>query len=254
MTTPTTLSEAFDQVPPATVNGEPVQLVGGALPTELQPHRGKAATPKSRDDWQTPPEFLDGLGQRWFFVLDAACSRANAVAGHGLTAEQDGLIASWSTRLGVITDCYCDPLSPARQVLPPWLDREGPGGLKRAAVWANPPYGRRGELSRAFVARAAQQAREICGPNGHDVVMLLAATPDTRWFHDVALHPEHGCDEVWFTKGRLAFVNPDTGEPARNNGGGSVLLVWRAGWTPRTGAPFLGSIGKDGTPTATGGW
>jgi len=226
MSSAKTLGEAFDMVPPVTVNG-------------LQPHRGRAATAASRDDWQTPPGFLDGLRQRWRFVLDAACEQHNAVAELGLASpKRDALAVHWLRSNGLRTGCDVPPSMP------------GAG----EAVWCNPPYGRRGELSRAFVAKAAEQAREICGPAGLDVVMLLAATPDVRWFHDVALHSEHGCDEVWFTRGRLAFVHPLTGEPARNNGGGSVLLVWRAGWTPRQGAPFLGSIRKDGVPTGAGGW
>lgn len=213
-----------------------VTLQAEPLPAELQPHRGKAAGAQSRDDWQTPPEFLAGLGQRWRFVLDAACSLDNAVAEHGLTPGLDGLAAPWLVRAANRT--HAQAKAPA------------PGA--RDAVWCNPPYGRKGELSRAFVAKGAQEAYAACG-SALDVVMLLAATPDVRWFHDVALSDDLGCSEVWFTRGRLAFVNPSTGQPARNNGGGSVLLVWRAGWR-RPGAPFLGSLGRDGLPAGKGGW
>jgi len=238
MSSAKTLGEAFDMVPPVTVNGEQVPLLGGALPAELQPHRGKAATPKSRDDWQTPPEFLCGLRQRWRFVLDAACELHNAVADLGLAAPQrDALGVDWLCCNGVETGRTPPPSMPGA----------------RKAVWCYPPYGRRGALARSFVGKAAMEAQGACGRR-YDVVLLMAATPDVSWFHDAVLSPHIGCDEVWFTKGRLAFVHPDTGEPARNNGGGSVLLVWRAGWTPRTGAPFLGSISKDGTPSGAGGW
>lgn len=235
-TQPETLGEAFDQVPPVTRDG--LVLVGDQTPDERQPHRGKAQSEASRDDWQTPPEFLDGLRQRWRFVLDAACQQHNAVAELGLTSpKRDALAVHW----------LCSNGLPTGRDVPPSM----PGA--REAVWCNPPYGRRGKLARDFVGKAAMEAQGACGA-GLDVVLLMAATPDVAWFHDAVLSPHIGCDEVWFTKGRLAFVHPLTGEPARNNGGGSVLLVWRAGWTPRTGAPFLGSLGKDGVPTGQGGW
>lgn len=207
----------------------------GPQPEAPRAYRGDAATVHSRDDWQTPPSFLAGLRTRWRFVLDAACSRDNAVAPLGIPAELDGLVTPWDPAHGVATGGR----GPAQ-------DQGAP------AVWCNPPYGRKGELSRAFVARGGQQAVEVCRPLGLDVVMLLGATTDVRWFHEVALHPDVGCDEVWFTKGRLGFVDPSNGKSARNNVTGSVLLVWRA--TTWLQGPALGSVGKDGLPLGRDGW
>jgi len=229
MSSDKTLGEAFDMVPPVTVDGEQ---------TTFDRLRRVGSKPEmaSRDDWRTPCEFVDGLRQRWRFAVDAACDSQNSVAMFGITAAQDALCVDWWDRAAMMQ-------------LP-----EAPEAAGRpAAVWCNPPYGRRGQLSRAFVGRAAQQARDVCGPAGVDVVLLLAATPDVRWFH-AAIVGDLACDEIWFTKGRLAFTDPRTGKPATGNVTGSVLLVWRAGWTPRQGAPFLGSIGKDGVPTGAGGW
>jgi phage N-6-adenine-methyltransferase len=199
-------------------------------------HRGKAATEASRDDWQTPGTLLAGLRQRWMFALDAACSVENAVSYRGLTGEPgfDALASDWR------------PLSGIRTGRP--LPSPAPGCW---AVWCNPPFGRRGEMVRAFVARAAQQARDVCGPMGLDVVMLAPGTPGVRWVHDHALGGPRPVDEVWMVDGRVAFVHPDTGQPVPGNPVGSMLLVWRAGWR-RPGAPMVGSLGRNGTPR--GGW
>ena len=214
-----------------------VKLSGEQSPAERRPHRGRTPQKESRDDWQTPPSFLDGLRQRWRFALDAACSLDNAVALLGLTAEHSGLAHNWHPACGVGTQLH--PTPPAARG-------------SAVAVWCNPPYGYRGRMSRTFVARGAEQARDVCGPAGLDLVMLLGATPDVRWFHECVLGGPNPCDEVWFTQGRLAFIDPDRGEAARQNTGGSALLVWRAGWR-RPGGPFLGSLRRDGRP-AGGAW
>jgi len=214
-----------------------LNLTGEQSPDERRPHRGKVPKTESRDDWQTPPPFLDGLRQRWRFELDAACDLHNAVAAHGLTAERSALSTAWSPSNG---------LAAAVQVPPSML-----GAVP--AVWCNPPYGHRGALARDFAARAVGQARDVCGPAGRDVVMLLGSTPDVRWFHECALGGPWPCDEIWFTRGRLSFIDPDRGEAASQNTTGSALLVWRDGWR-RPGGPFVGSIGKDGTPLAGGAW
>lgn len=200
-----------------------------------KPHRAAAATVESRDDWRTPPDFLDGLRERWRFELDAACSVENAVAPFGLTAERDALVESWRPHRGVATHMG-------------WPDF---GQAFTRAVWCNPPYGRKGRLARAFVGRAVHQAAEVCGPLGLDVVMLLPGTPGVAWMHDAVLGGDHPASEVWFTRGRLSFVHPETGEAVSNNPVSSTLVVWRAGWRA-PGAPLVGSLGRDGRPV--GGW
>lgn len=203
-------------------------------PARHWPHRGVASTAASRDDWQTPAELMDGLRGRWHFVLDAACSLGNALAQRGLTAECDALSVPWADEYAVTT-----------QMHPAHYD----GGHR--AVWCNPPYGRKGQLARAFAARGMHEAAETCGPMGADVVMLLPATPAARWMHDAVLGGPYPASEVWFTRGRLSFVHPVSGLPMHGNPVGSVLVVWRAGWRA-PGGPLVGSIGRDGEPA--GGW
>ena len=68
-------------------------------------------------------------------------------------------------------------------------------------VWMNPPYGiATGSWLDKFVKH-------------RDGIALVFARTDTRWFHNYALN----ADALLFTKGRLAFINPersDTSTPA----------------------------------------
>jgi len=60
--------------------------------------------------------------------------------------------------------------------------------------WCNPPYGR--EIGK-WVEKAYQSAMD----GNADVVMLLPARTDTKWFHDYI----YGKAEIRFVKGRLKF-------------------------------------------------
>lgn len=91
-------------------------------------------------------------------------------------------------------------------------------------VFMNPPYSRCYE----FMARAwrAVRDREV-----QVVVALVPSTCEVRWFHEFVLGK---ASEVWFTRGRVHFINPDTGESAQSNVVGSAIIVWdgaRTGWS-----------------------
>lgn len=77
-------------------------------------------------------------------------------------------------------------------------------------VWCNPPYGR--EIG-AWVQKAAEAAEA-----GTEVVMLLPARTDTRWFHDYI----YGRAEIRFVKGRLKFGGRDNSAPFP-----SMVVVFR---------------------------
>ena len=96
------------------------------------------------------------------------------------------------------------------------------GGLG-SRVFMNPPYSRCYE----FMARAwrAVRDREV-----DVVVALVPSTCEVRWFHEFVLGK---ASEVWFTRGRIHFVNPITDEAAQSNVVGSAVVVWdgaRNGW------------------------
>lgn len=87
-------------------------------------------------------------------------------------------------------------------------------GLKQdwggQVVFCNPPYGR--ELPK-WVKKCYEESRRA------DVVMLIPARTDTRWFHDYI----YGKAEIRFIKGRLKFGNAKQSAPFP-----SMVVIYRA--------------------------
>lgn len=77
-------------------------------------------------------------------------------------------------------------------------------------VFCNPPYGR--ELPK-WVKKCYEEGRRA------DVVMLIPARTDTRWFHDYI----YGKAEIRFIKGRLKFGNAKQSAPFP-----SMLVIYRS--------------------------
>lgn len=77
-------------------------------------------------------------------------------------------------------------------------------------VFCNPPYGR--ELPK-WVKKCYEESRHA------DVVMLIPARTDTRWFHDYI----YGKAEIRFIKGRLKFGNAKQSAPFP-----SMVVIFRA--------------------------
>ena len=69
-------------------------------------------------------------------------------------------------------------------------------------VFVNPPYSQ----VKGFVKKAYEESL-----NGCDVVCLVPARTDTKWWHEYAMR----ADEIRFVKGRIKFVDPST--EARNS-------------------------------------
>lgn len=91
---------------------------------------------------------------------------------------------------------------------PPVEGHDNPGGLDHAwetppgfpGVYMNPPYGR-------GIAPWVRKARDE-GAGGTEIIALLPARPDTKWFQDVWTAPV-----VCFWKGRLKFRGADNSAP-----------------------------------------
>lgn len=75
-------------------------------------------------------------------------------------------------------------------------------------VYCNPPYGRQMHLWITKACRAFRKAR--FQDTDDELVMLIPARPDTRWFHDLLTH----ADALCFWKGRLKFVRGQSLAPA----------------------------------------
>jgi site-specific DNA-methyltransferase (adenine-specific) len=78
-----------------------------------------------------------------------------------------------------------------------------------SCCWMNPPYGQ--EIG-AWVKKAAESETEVVG--------LLPARTDTRWFHDHI----YGKAEIRFIKGRLKFGDAKNSAPFP-----SMVVVWNRG-------------------------
>ena len=83
------------------------------------------------------------------------------------------------------------------------------GKLWTGNVWLNPPYGR-GE-AKQFAARLAEQYQ--CRVTTQAVV-LTNNVPDTVWWSSTI---GKVCTAICQLDHRIAFINPQTGEPERGN-------------------------------------
>lgn len=133
-----------------------------------------------RQDWGTPDWLIRELGEEFILALDVCATHSNAKCQVYLTKEINGLTQDWG--LWTTPNTY---------------------------AWMNPPYGR--ELAQ-WVDKAWQQKQR-----GVNVVMLVPARTDTRWwatFWDHDMHrPWDHRDEVRFLKGRIRFEGAKAGAP-----------------------------------------
>ena len=82
------------------------------------------------------------------------------------------------------------------------------------AHFMNPPYSE----TNTFLLYAANQAKR----NNVDVVALVNANTDTKWFADAV----STANEVRLISGRIGFVKPG-GSKANGNTKGQCLIIWR---------------------------
>lgn len=136
---------------------------------------------RSRDTWETPPALIERYGP---FDLDVAATAATAKAPVWFGPD------------------HPDPdMRDAMQVLGLW-----PRFGRRA--WMNPPYSQ----VAAFVQQAALEVQYM---PGFEVVALLPARTDTRWWHAhvwLGSAARHRVD-VEFIKGRLKFSGSANSAP-----------------------------------------
>lgn len=117
-------------------------------------------TPATRTNWQTPDSFLELVRQVGSIGLDPCTTEDNPTGAAHYFDEADD---------GLVHT---------------WGDM----GL----IYVNPPYGR--EIG-PWVARMAEE-----GSMGEEIVALVPARTDTKWFGYVTT-----ADEICFLRGRLKF-------------------------------------------------
>ncbi len=126
----------------------------------------------------TPQAFYDLLDAEFHFDLDAAATKENAKCPVYLTKEDNALAVDW---LGYGKN-----------------------------IFVNPPYGR-------GIGAWVEKAYSTC-QRGANVVMLLPARVDTKWFHRWI----YGYAEVRFICGRLKFGDAKNSAPFP-----SMVVVFR---------------------------
>ncbi|MDP3986992.1 MAG: DNA N-6-adenine-methyltransferase [Nanoarchaeota archaeon] len=124
---------------------------------------------RKSDEWETPKDFFTMLNDKYEFTLDPCATKENAKCKKFYTKEDDGLSKSW----------------------------------REETVFVNPPYS---DVSN-WVRKAFQEAYR--GSMGSEVVMLLPARTDTKWFHEYCMNAE----AIYFVKGRLKFGSEKNSAP-----------------------------------------
>lgn len=128
---------------------------------------------ESKQDYQTPVEFLDAVSGRFGRIVhDLACTTANSVARSGFYFDRgyDGLASDWT-------------------------DLAAPGEL----LWLNPEFG-----------RIAPWAEKCAGYTGRGLVtMLIPASVSTEYFAEHI----HGRAFVLPLRPRIVFVGEEQGFP-----------------------------------------
>lgn len=151
----------------------------------------------TRSNWETPPELFELLRVKYNFNLDLAASETNHLADNWKSGEDN-------------CSGYCIPTC--------GLHSE----ISHTRIFCNPPYG---DNIGTWIRRFAQLGRDW-----KQVVALVPANTDTRWFAQMA----DSASEIHLLTGRVQFlVNGerirDANGKLTGNTGGSLVAIWHPG-------------------------
>lgn len=124
-------------------------------------------------EWYTPLYLFNELNEQFNFELDPCADKTNRLGlKYFYTKEEDGLLKDWS---------------------------------KFNSIYINPPYGRN-------ISKWVEKAYNTFIKSNHsiDIVLLLPARTDTKWFHNYLVN--EFCS-VYFIKGRLRFYPSNNPAP-----------------------------------------
>lgn len=76
-------------------------------------------------------------------------------------------------------------------------------------VWCNPPYSN----VQPWVDKIIKSRLPT--------LLLVNASTSAKWFHDIL----NVASEMWVIRGRIAFIDPETGEPVNGNDRSQVLFI-----------------------------
>lgn len=151
----------------------------------------ETAPGKGVQNMRTPPELFKWLDEQYNFVMDAAADNENAKCRFWLTLEDDALNVDWLAELLLL-------------------------GFRRT-VFVNPPF----SLAGKFAKKCAEEAAKGCV-----VVAIFNCSTGSEWFRKYV----HGvASEVLLLSGRVSFIDPETGRPAKQNPRDTMIVVWGLG-------------------------
>lgn len=142
-------------------------------------------------DWITPPKLWDEISPIFNFVLDAAADAHSTKCERYITEEMNALTMDWVV-----------------------------GGGEH--WWLNPPWGKAYKKATGYdmfdwMRHALEQYE-----GGYEGVSIVSVRPDTKWWQrNVKYAPW-----LLFLLGRVKFIDPITGIPARQPTFPSVLIIW----------------------------
>lgn len=151
-----------------------------------------------RNSWQTPKYFFRWLEKRvgWFDI-------------DGCANEQNTLCDSWIGEGSFIPDFLA---SDTVNLIDDYHEDYLNGPLR---IFVNPPY--------SDVTPFLKRAKELRDA-GYLVVMLLNNDKSTQWYQQ---HVHNVANEVIdIVGGRVAFINPVTGEEIKGNTKGQMVVVF----------------------------
>lgn len=147
-----------------------------------------------RDDWATPWYFFKILDAIFHFTLDPCASDENHKCDNYFTKEQNGLMQNWY----------------------------GFNDLEEKTVFVNPPY----NAKLAWILKAIEQLQAAEKNNFPlTIVFLFPDSTDLPVFHDNIFHSKY-TDQIWFTEGRINFIDPVKGR--NSNQTGSMVVIMRS--------------------------
>lgn len=185
------------------------------LETETEaprPSMTKAFLTSNNQNWATPWPVIRALSPEFCFTLDVAAGIKTAKAPKFYTEDDDAFSRDWG--------------------------RDADGG----DAWCNPPYGPcNGKTIGDWVQKTWSFRKSLTS-----VLLLPINKQDQDWFHDLVLKD----GEYRPVRGRIAFLDPETGKPpvkidpetgkkvSAGNSQGSMLIVFGPGYSPRAPKTF----------------
>jgi site-specific DNA-methyltransferase (adenine-specific) len=151
----------------------------------------------NKEDWQTPPEIFNPLHEKYNFTIDGAANAKNHLLPKYWSKEYSAFKGTWAGE----------------------------------RIWINPPYGRKYPEWVEFAFRKCMSKTD----SPEFVCMLIPASTDTKLFHNIiwAAYKNNFLD-LKFSKGRIHFIDPETGDYARDKNGkkqspqfGSLFILIR---------------------------